>query len=165
MREAVVEQEVSRVHMPRIDVAKLAAVQQQSKDSSRSSMAATGQETFLPVPLPGVEAADAIDTVSATVQMPAPDAVAEASRNEPSAAEEEAVVEQQASGEADKPALAEAAVTGQETVLPAPLPAEVEADAVDTATVEMPEPETTAEASCSEPSAAKETPANGLASL
>ena len=66
MREAVVEQEVSRVHMPRIDVAKLAAVQQQSKDSSRSSMAATGQETFLPVPLPGVEAADAIDTVSDT---------------------------------------------------------------------------------------------------
>ena len=40
----------------------------------------------------------------------------------------------EASGEADKRALAEAAVTGQETVLPAPLPAEIKADAVDTDT-------------------------------
>ena len=39
----------------------------------------------------------------------------------------------EASGEADKPALAEAAVAGHDTVLPVPLPAEVEAaDAVDT---------------------------------
>ena len=40
----------------------------------------------------------------------------------------------EASGEADRPALAEAAVTGLETVLPAPLPAEIKADAVDTDT-------------------------------
>ena len=45
------------------------------------------------------------------------------------------VVSGNASGEADKPALAEAAVARHDTVLPVPVPAEVEAaDAVDTDT-------------------------------
>ncbi|CAE7258268.1 SFH9 [Symbiodinium sp. CCMP2592] len=148
---------------------------QQQAGGEANKPALVGQQTAVPGPLPA-------QVEEATVEMSVPDTLAEASRNGPSAAKEtsadglaslqqqhqqqESVVEQQASGEADKPTVAEAAVASHDPVLPVPVPAEVEsADAVDIATAEMPAPDTSAEASSSEPSAAKETPADGPASL